>query len=74
MHVIDRRNRKKPAEAAAAVTENINEDPTILTVDDVPGDDSGWLSVRKGNRINRLIASPGEDIFKDVWMKRVFAQ
>ena len=74
MHVIDRRNRKKPAEAAAAVTENINEDPAILTVDDVPGDDSGWLSVRKGNRINRLIASPGEDIFKDVWMKRVFAQ
>lgn len=73
MHVIDRRNRKKPAEAAAAVSENIHEDPAILTLDDVPGDDHAWLSVLKGNRINRLIASPGEEVFKDVWMKKVFA-
>lgn len=72
MHVIDRRLRSKPGEAAAALSENPYEDPEFLTIDDVPGDTMGWLSVRKGNRINRITGSPGEEIFKDVLMKRVF--
>ena len=33
----------------------------------------GWMSVLKGNNVGRLIASPGEDLFKEVWMQRVFA-
>lgn len=72
MHVIDRRLRQKPAEAAVALSENPFEDPHILTLDEVPGDDSGWLSVLKGNRINRLIESPGEEIFKEILMERIF--
>ncbi|CAM1506977.1 Fc.00g066180.m01.CDS01 [Cosmosporella sp. VM-42] len=72
MHVIDRRNRQKPAEAAALLSPNPFDDPEIITLDDVPGDNDAWLSVRKGNRINRLIGSPGEDVFAEVLMKRVF--
>ncbi|KIH95073.1 inosine-uridine preferring nucleoside hydrolase [Sporothrix brasiliensis 5110] len=41
--------------------------------DNVPGDTMGWLSVRKGNRINRIVGSPGELAFADVLMKSLFA-
>ncbi len=74
MHVIDKRGRKKPAEAAAELSDNIHEDPNIITLDEVPGDDNAWLSVRKGNRINRLISSPGEEIFKEIMMDKIFGQ
>jgi inosine-uridine nucleoside N-ribohydrolase len=74
MHVIDNRTRSKPGEAAAAVTEDIQSDPEVITMDEVPGDTMGWLSTHKGNRINRIIGSPGEDLFKDVLMDRVFGQ
>jgi len=67
MHVIDRRDRVKPAEAAVDISEE-----EFLTLDEVPGDDSNWLSVRKGNRIHRVIASPGESLFREVWMQKVF--
>lgn len=73
MHVIDRRSKKKPAELAASVSEDITKDPAVLSVDDAPGDDDAWLSVIKGNRIQRITGSPGADIFKDVLMKQVFA-
>ncbi|KAM5355801.1 hypothetical protein ACJ41O_002447 [Fusarium nematophilum] len=72
MHVADRRFRRKPAEAAVALSANPSDDPHILTLDEVPGDEFGWLSVLKGNRINRVIDSPGHDVFKDVLMQRVF--
>ncbi|KAF4983513.1 hypothetical protein FZEAL_1100 [Fusarium zealandicum] len=72
MHVVDRRLRKKPAEAAVALSANPDEDPHIITLDKVPGDDYGWLSVRRGNRVNRIIESPGRDIFRDVLMTRIF--
>ncbi|KAJ4295879.1 hypothetical protein N0V88_004581 [Collariella sp. IMI 366227] len=50
------------------------EDPMdAVTVDEVPGDTMGWLSVRKANRINRMLESPGQDIFADVLLKQVFA-
>ncbi|KAJ6446074.1 inosine-uridine preferring nucleoside hydrolase [Purpureocillium lavendulum] len=73
MHVVDNRLRSKPAEAAAALSEDPREDPNIVTIDEVPGDTMGWLSILKGNNVGRLIASPGEDLFKEVWMQRVFA-
>ncbi|PFH61156.1 hypothetical protein XA68_18106 [Ophiocordyceps unilateralis] len=73
MHVVDQRLRAKPAEASAAVSSEPCDDADIVTMDEVPGDTMGWLSVLKGNNINRIIASPGEETFKDVWMDRVFA-
>lgn len=72
MHVIDTRVRSKPGEVAVEVTEKTEDDLEVVTADEVPGDTMGWLSVRKGNRINRVIASPGEQVFKEVLMKRVF--
>ncbi|PHH73709.1 hypothetical protein CDD82_5310 [Ophiocordyceps australis] len=72
MHVVDRRTRAKPAEAAAAASVDPHEDANIVSLDQVPGDTMGWLSVLKGNRIHRIIATPGQDVFKQVWMDRVF--
>jgi inosine-uridine nucleoside N-ribohydrolase len=74
MHVVDRRIRSKPGEAALAIKENPSgEDGVdVLVLDEVPGDTMGWLSVSKGNRINRMVSSPGEDVFAEYLMKRVF--
>lgn len=68
MHVADRRNRVKPGEAAAL---DMPEDE-FARIDAVSGDDDNWLSVRKGNRINRVIDTPGVALFKEVLMKRIF--
>lgn len=73
MHVVDNRLRVKPAEAAALASVDPREDPKVAELDNVPGDTLGWMSVLRGNRVNRLVASPGAEIFQDVWMKRVFA-
>jgi inosine-uridine nucleoside N-ribohydrolase len=72
MHVVDRRIRKKPGEAAAELADVSGGTADILTLDEVPGDTMAWLSVTKGNRINRMVSSPGEDIFAEYLMKRVF--
>ncbi|KAL7817719.1 nucleoside hydrolase [Trichoderma gracile] len=71
-YVLDKRVRSKPGEAAGELSENLDNADHLVTLDEVPGDTMGWLSVRKGNRIGRLIKSPGEAIFKEVWMQRVF--
>lgn len=39
---------------------------------DAPGDSGGWLDVNKGNRINRIINTPGEDAFGPYLLERVF--
>ncbi|KAG6041625.1 hypothetical protein E4U41_003238 [Claviceps citrina] len=72
MHVVDNRLRAKPAELAALASLDPCEDPNVIANDSVHGDTMAWLSVLKGNRVNRLVESPGHDIFKDVWMRRVF--
>ncbi|EGY21666.1 hypothetical protein VD0002_g9967 [Verticillium dahliae] len=75
MHVVDRRTRAKVGEAAVELElgASTTDDVDVLTLADAPGDDDGWLNVTKGNRINRIIASPGEDAFAEYLMKRVFA-
>ncbi|CRK19271.1 hypothetical protein BN1708_012576 [Verticillium longisporum] len=73
MHVVDRRTRAKVGEASVELSESTTEDVDVLTLADAPGDDDGWLNVTKGNRINRIIESPGEDAFAEYLMKRVFA-
>ncbi|KAI1503140.1 Inosine/uridine-preferring nucleoside hydrolase domain-containing protein [Biscogniauxia marginata] len=57
MHVKDRRGR-----ARADGVER----------DEVPGDDNGWLSAKRGNRINRWVSSPGHDAFAPFLMERLF--
>ena len=73
MHVVDKRVRAKPAEKDSTVQTHPEDPMDAVTLDDVPGDTMGWLSVRKGNRINRMISSPGQEIFADVLMNKVFA-
>lgn len=72
MHVVDKRDRVKPGALSAEISEDTEIDPNIVTVDEVPGDDHGWLSIRRGNRINRVIGTPGEHVFKEELMKRIF--
>lgn len=73
MHVIDRRNRSKPGEDSSVTIKTNPEDPLdAVEFDEAPEDDKGWLNVRKGNRINRIIASPGEEAFAPFLLKRLF--
>lgn len=71
MHVIDRRTRAKPGEIALELSESGDVD--ALALNEVPGDTMGWLNISKGNRVSRIIGSPGEMAFAEFLMKRVFA-
>jgi inosine-uridine nucleoside N-ribohydrolase len=57
MHVLDRRGRVR---ADGKVKEEIL------------GDEDGWLSSKRGNRINRYGSSPGYDAFAPYLMERLF--
>lgn len=72
MHVVDRRNRKKGEVEA-------NGSETLATPGgadgeggDAPGDNGSWLDPLKGNRVNRIVATPGEDAFGPYLMETVF--
>lgn len=75
MHVVDRRIRARAGEKDTTVQTHPDDpmDAVTVTLDEVPGDTMGWLSARKGNRINRMVASPGQDRFASVLLERVFA-
>lgn len=73
MNVVDRRQRSKPGEAEDGTIKTNPEDPLeAVEFDEVPNDHSGWLSVKKGNRINRITGSPGEEYFAEFLMQRLF--
>ncbi|KAI1298825.1 Inosine/uridine-preferring nucleoside hydrolase domain-containing protein [Xylaria venustula] len=57
MHVADRRGRVR-ADGKAR--------------EEILGDEAGWLSSRRGNRINRYVSSPGYDAFAPYLMTRLF--
>ncbi|RYP42791.1 hypothetical protein DL768_010227 [Monosporascus sp. mg162] len=46
--------------------------PPNIGLEEVPGDEFGWLSVKRGNRINRFVDSPGFEAFAPFLMKRLF--
>ncbi|KAL2158501.1 hypothetical protein VTH06DRAFT_4268 [Thermothelomyces fergusii] len=73
MHIVDRRGRVKPGEKNTVVQTHPEDPMDAVTVDDVPGDAMGWLSVRKGNRINRMLESPGRDTFAGILLDKIFA-
>ncbi|RDL42089.1 uncharacterized protein BP5553_02068 [Venustampulla echinocandica] len=79
MHVIDRRNRKKGDAVSApkqvkspGAVDIANPMESMILIGDAPGDSGGWLSVNRGNRINRIVGTPGEDVFGPYLLERVF--
>lgn len=74
MHVVDNRAKIRPAEAALQASADPTNDPELVKLDYVEGDTMAWLSVLKRNQINRIIGSPGEQIFKQVWADHVFGK
>jgi inosine-uridine nucleoside N-ribohydrolase len=74
MHIVDNRAKLRPAEAALQASADPLNDPEVAKLDFVPGDTMAWLSVLKRNQVNRIIASPGETIFKQVWADKVFGK
>jgi len=57
MFVTDKRSRKQKDD---------NDDS------EAPGDTDGWLTGGNGNRLNRCVGSPGQDIFGQLLLKRIF--
>ncbi|KAI8629135.1 Inosine/uridine-preferring nucleoside hydrolase domain-containing protein [Xylariaceae sp. FL1651] len=57
MHVSDRRGRVR-ADGKAR--------------EEIIGDEDGWLSTRRGNRINRYVSSPGYEAFAPILLQRLF--
>jgi inosine-uridine nucleoside N-ribohydrolase len=84
MHVVDRRNRRKAGSVESQVKSpgavDISNPMEKLVIgdgenaeyDEIPGDDYGWLSLSKGNRINRIVSSPGEEAFAHYLLERIF--
>lgn len=83
MHVVDRRTRIKGgaieqvmspgAVATSNPMESLKLGDITVPVEEAPGDDDGWLSVNKGNRIDRIVGSPGEDMAGPYLVGRIFA-
>ena len=73
MHVVDRRVRNRPDEPKGSQIVHTDDPMDDIQLDEVPNNDTmGWLNVHKGNRINRIIASPGEEAFAPYLMERLF--
>jgi inosine-uridine nucleoside N-ribohydrolase len=74
MHVVDRRQIARPERLEHPGIKTNPEDPldAVTFDEDVHGDDLGWLSAKKGNRINRMLQSPGIELFPIDLMKRLF--
>jgi len=71
MHVVDRRIRSKEDDGVK-VTPHAEDPMDQLEFGKIPAEKSSWLSARMGNRINRIVGSPGEDEFAPYLMKRLF--
>lgn len=74
MHIVDQRGRKRAPGAGSAVGVTTDGHGTEnVAIDEIPGDDLGWLSAKRGNRVNRWAESPGFEKFAPDLMRRLFA-
>ncbi|OAR00247.1 hypothetical protein LLEC1_03464 [Akanthomyces lecanii] len=71
-HIVDHRGKLRPAEVAFLASVDPRNDAEVLRLDQAEGDELGWLSVLKRNRIYRVVGTPGEEIFKEVLLQRIF--
>lgn len=68
MHVVDRRGFRK----AMVDDGGLDGEESELVMDEMPGDTGGWLRVGGGNRVRRVVRSPGESVFGDVLLDSIF--
>lgn len=62
-----------PMESLNLGSAGVGGEKSVAAVEEeAPGDEYGWLSLRKGNRINRVVGTPGEDMFGPYLVARVF--
>lgn len=76
--IIDKRKLNKPAESEVPeeprpVTPD-GPEASDITISEIPSDDvhDSWINPRKGNRINRIIASPGFKIFQEYLVNQLY--
>lgn len=72
MNIVDRRRLNKPAEVPEAPAAGSPEAAGI-TISEVADDlHDSWVNPRKGNRINRIIGSPGLKIFQEYLVNQLY--
>jgi hypothetical protein len=76
MHTVDRRNRRRQGGPKPDEASDQAQVDASMQGDDGEGnlvnDEYGWLTVWKGNRINRIDQSPGDLDFAPYLLKRIF--
>lgn len=72
MNVVDRRGRKKAEVPPSDQMLDSKARAARPTLGEIPGDDDGWRSFWRGNRVNRMVESPGKAMFASYLLKRVF--
>lgn len=79
MNIVDRRNRQKPTESEVDAYEPRPLTPdgpeaSDITISEIPPDDvhDSWVNPRKGNRINRIVKTPGFHVFKEILVDQLF--
>ncbi|SPN97015.1 related to inosine-uridine preferring nucleoside hydrolase [Cephalotrichum gorgonifer] len=72
MHIVDRRGRKKALVPPSDQLLDARARSERPDVGEIPGDEAGWLSFWRGNRINRMVESPGDAVFAGYLMERIF--
>ncbi|EOO02056.1 putative inosine-uridine preferring nucleoside hydrolase protein [Phaeoacremonium minimum UCRPA7] len=69
MHIIDRRERARPPKHIGPITTHPDDPLDAVEFNEDASND--WSTPTRGNRINRIIGSPGEDIFAKYLMERI---
>lgn len=67
MCVVDRRDRRMREEA-----ELVDQAQIAGRVPNDPSDTGNWLSRRSGNRVFRVVGTPGEELFGREFLESVF--
>uniref|UniRef100_A0A8H7K3N8 Inosine/uridine-preferring nucleoside hydrolase domain-containing protein n=1 Tax=Bionectria ochroleuca TaxID=29856 RepID=A0A8H7K3N8_BIOOC len=63
---------KRSARDKRGMANLLDHDDDELTVDEVPGDTDCWFTPGKGNRVTRMLQSPGETLFAHVLLDAIF--
>ncbi|KAI9845337.1 MAG: hypothetical protein M1837_004959 [Sclerophora amabilis] len=76
MCVVDRRGKPKAQapipQSSSSTASSSAAATTAKTPPTIPGDTDNWLAANVGNRIRRMVGTPGADVFGPYLLKRVF--